>query len=192
MPPKCKNCGSLERHRIARKVLEPLKDLLFNGKALQFSRDMSIDESWLTQLEFSVFEEENSLDIQNIDRPDESYDYIFCIHILEHVKNDTLALRELERILSPHGFAFIMVPFPSLLPKTLDWGYPHPAHHHHYRLYGSDFAQKLVQTLKNKKALSIEEEDPATDAKDTCYFIAGSQKIADLLQERIKLLKPLS
>ncbi len=41
---------------------------------------------------------------------DESFDFIICSHVLEHVRDDRQAMRELHRILSPEGLAILMVP----------------------------------------------------------------------------------
>ncbi len=49
-------------------------------------------------------------DIQNLSFSDDSYDYILCNHVIEHVPNDELAFRELSRILKPRGKAIITIP----------------------------------------------------------------------------------
>lgn len=41
---------------------------------------------------------------------DESFDFVVCSHVLEHVRDDLQAMRELHRILSPAGLAILMVP----------------------------------------------------------------------------------
>ncbi len=50
-------------------------------------------------------------DIHNIPLKDESIDAIFCIAVLEHVKNPILAMKEMYRILKPGGKILIYVPF---------------------------------------------------------------------------------
>ena len=40
----------------------------------------------------------------------DSFDFIVCSHVLEHIPDDLLALSELDRVLKPGGFAFILVP----------------------------------------------------------------------------------
>jgi 2-polyprenyl-3-methyl-5-hydroxy-6-metoxy-1,4-benzoquinol methylase len=52
------------------------------------------------------------LDICNMSSliPSESYDAVWCSHVLEHVMNTELALSEIRRILKPNGILFLTVP----------------------------------------------------------------------------------
>ncbi|MDP6908310.1 MAG: class I SAM-dependent methyltransferase, partial [Flavobacteriales bacterium] len=49
-------------------------------------------------------------DIQNMPFDDNSFDVIFCNHVLEHVEDDYKAMSELFRVLKPDGFAILQVP----------------------------------------------------------------------------------
>jgi SAM-dependent methyltransferase len=59
------------------------------------------------------------LDVTKIPYPDQSFDVILCSHVLEHVPDDRLAMRELARILRPSGWAVIEVP-PVRVAKTFE------------------------------------------------------------------------
>ena len=50
------------------------------------------------------------LDIQDTGLPEESYDMIICNHVLEHVEDFRLALREVHRILRPNGLLICSFP----------------------------------------------------------------------------------
>lgn len=50
------------------------------------------------------------MDITQIPCPADSFDVIYCSHVLEHVPNDRQAMRELARVLKPNGWAVFMVP----------------------------------------------------------------------------------
>ena len=50
------------------------------------------------------------MDIQHIPFPEESFDVIFCNHILEHVEDDRLALREMYRVMRPGGWGILLSP----------------------------------------------------------------------------------
>lgn len=89
------------------------------------------------------------MDITNISLPDGSFDVIHCSHVLEHIQEDEQAMRELARVLSPHGWATILVPI--IADRTFDdptvtdpnerarlfgqWD--------HVRAYGPDFSDRL-------------------------------------------------
>lgn len=49
---------------------------------------------------------------------DKSFDFIICSHVLEHVRDDRLAMKELFRILTPAGKAILMVPLITGLQQT--------------------------------------------------------------------------
>jgi SAM-dependent methyltransferase len=91
------------------------------------------------------------LDIQNINLPDRSFDFVICNHILEHVTDDNRAIRELYRILKEKGAAFIQVPLdikrettfedPSIVtPQEREKYF---GQDDHIRVYGLDLTQKL-------------------------------------------------
>ena len=43
------------------------------------------------------------MDITDIHYPDQSFDFIYCSHVLEHVIEDTKAMAEFHRVLKPGG-----------------------------------------------------------------------------------------
>ena len=49
-------------------------------------------------------------DVQQIPLPDESFDAVICNHLLEHVDDDRLAMRELYRIMRPGGWGVVLTP----------------------------------------------------------------------------------
>jgi SAM-dependent methyltransferase len=166
---RCLACGSLERHRVAREIIDAIRSPAhFAGyRLMRFSPDPIVDESWFAGSELSVYGGDNSLDLQAIARPDSAYDVIICSHVLEHVRDDAAALRELNRILSPRGFLILIVPRVLTGIWTQDWGFPDPAKNFHYRGYGRDFDAMLVNTLPNIHILAASLPDPVTgDAKN--------------------------
>ena len=134
--PKCESCSSLERHRCLREIYIQLKkNISFEEmSALQISKDKAIDPAWFNYHELSVYGGENSIDIQNIGRQDKRYNIVICNHVLEHIENDYLALKELMRVTSNNGFFQLAVPDPYRLKKTKEWGYPDKKKHGHYRI----------------------------------------------------------
>ncbi len=49
-------------------------------------------------------------DITDIPFDDDWFDYVVCFHVLEHIPDDLKAMRELHRVLKPHGTAYLCVP----------------------------------------------------------------------------------
>src|SRR5260370_32232257 len=52
--------------------------------------------------------------------PDSSYDYVFCIEVLEHVPNPFGTLTEIHRVLKPRGVLILSVPNPYHV-KEIIW-----------------------------------------------------------------------
>jgi len=89
------------------------------------------------------------MDITQIQYPENSFDVIFCSHVLEHVPDDRKALRELYRVLRPGGWAVLMVPLrrretledPSVTEpaeRLKRFGYPD-----HVREIGFDYIERI-------------------------------------------------
>jgi predicted SAM-dependent methyltransferase len=91
------------------------------------------------------------IDITQIPYPDDSFDVILCNHVLEHIPDDRLAMREIYRVLSPGGWAVLQVP----VAKNLDTTYENSGvtskeerekffgHWDHVRIYGKDYTGRL-------------------------------------------------
>lgn len=185
-PPRCEKCQSLERHRIYRKVFEALaSDEFKNLSFLQFSKDQTVDPKWFSSHEISIYGGDNSLDLQDIDKDSGAYDIVMCNHVLEHVADDKSALRELFRIIKEDGFIFLTVPNPLNKAKTTDWGFPREDQHGHYRIYGADFQEKLIDTLPSAWILSKIEADDATGSEDIVFFICQTEQRAENISSKL-------
>jgi ubiquinone/menaquinone biosynthesis C-methylase UbiE len=53
-------------------------------------------------------------DITQIPEPDNSFDAVMCVEVLEHLPEPVAALRELSRLLRPGGLLIVTAPFNSL------------------------------------------------------------------------------
>jgi SAM-dependent methyltransferase len=81
-------------------------------------------------------------DIQSIDFPADSLDYVICHHVLEHVPDDRKALADVHRVLKPGGVFYLAVPL-DWTAKTTEYGAPNPLEVDHMRRYGADFPDKF-------------------------------------------------
>jgi SAM-dependent methyltransferase len=187
MLPRCATCRSLERHRLFRVMFERLGvDTFANMRAIQFSPDPTLDPAWFRSFELSVYGEgEDSIDIQDIDRPDGAYDLVACSHVLEHVADDRKALNELLRITSDEGFVWLVVPDPFREDTTRDWGFPKPEKHGHYRVYGADFADRLTRCLPDQPVIAYMGEDPVTGERDGGFLLPKSPSVRRWIEVRL-------
>lgn len=64
-----------------------------------------------------------------IEFPDNTFDAVLCLDVLEHIEKEKWALKEIERVVKPGGFVVIMVPAFMFL-----WGVQDEVAHH-YRRY---------------------------------------------------------
>ncbi len=60
------------------------------------------------------------IDVTNIPYPNEYFTIVICNHVLEHVVEYQLALKEIYRVLKPKGFAILQTPYSSLLEKNFE------------------------------------------------------------------------
>ncbi|HLY57368.1 MAG TPA: class I SAM-dependent methyltransferase [Stellaceae bacterium] len=175
LPPACTACGSLERHRAFRSIFNTYRSPRFKEwSCLMFSKDPSVATGWFGRFEYSIFGTATGLDVQAIDRPSRSFDVVVCNHVLEHVSDYRRALREIGRITTPGGFAFISFPNPKARALTDDWGYPKPEQHGHYRIFGRDVEEVFKAELPDFHALRASGRDPSTGETDIAYILTRS------------------
>ena len=80
-----------------------------------------------------------------------AFDAVIAIHVLEHVPDDVSAMRELQRVLKPGGWAILQVPIDTDRATTYEDPSimsPKDREHHfgqadHVRLYGLDYLTRL-------------------------------------------------
>ena len=90
-------------------------------------------------------------DICDLPFKDNSFDFIICNHVLEHIPDDTKAMQELYRVLAPSGTAIMQVPYDAKRDITFEdntitdqrertriFG-----QYDHLRVYGMDYFKKL-------------------------------------------------
>ncbi len=90
-------------------------------------------------------------DICNLPFDENSFDVILCNHVLEHIPDDTKAMKELYRILKPGGWGILQVPqdlnraitFQDDSIKDEKERAKIFGQYDHVRIYGKDYFQKL-------------------------------------------------
>jgi len=156
---ECPYCASMPRHRVVCNYLDENKQNVPEDKILMFGAEYSI-RKWLDRNGFhyqtaDLFDQTSDyiFDIQNIPFPDESWKLIICNHILEHVIDYKMALKELKRVLCQNGFLEITVPtdrnFETVyedrnIVKKED-RVKHFGQSDHVRIFGNDFGKILEE-----------------------------------------------
>lgn len=160
----CINCGSLERHRLLWLFMKQqgelfskkIKLLHVAPEKLYYKKFASLDniEYYPTDLNpagYGYGKKTLKMDITGIKFNDDFFDVIICNHVLEHVPDDTKAMREMHRVLKPGCWALINVPIDMSRENTFEdvnindpkkqlelFGQPD-----HVRIYGKDYITRL-------------------------------------------------
>lgn len=90
-------------------------------------------------------------DILDLPFEDESFDVIFCNHVLEHIEDDKKAMSELYRVMKKGGWGIFQVPMKNSLETTYeDFSIKDPkerqkhfGQYDHVRWYGMDYFDRL-------------------------------------------------
>jgi SAM-dependent methyltransferase len=175
----CPNCNSIGRDR--------LLWLYFQSKTDMFTRECSLFEIAPVECfsdKFIPMQNLNyvsgdlystlamvKLDIKSLPFDDESFDYLICSHVLEHIDDDKKAISELYRILKKSGIAFILNPVDYSKEVTYEDDnikdpkerFIHFGQEDHVRIYGKDFPKRLsncgFEVEESEYASSLSKQD---------------------------------
>ena len=163
----CSKCFSLERHRLLFELIENEFPAMLNDQCriLHFAAEACLHNQiaknekadYHTADNMSQFihgveiKPKHCMDITDIKFEDDSFDYIICNHVLEHVPDDRKAMSELYRVLRPGGVGLINIPARKNETETLDdptltpeQRRKHYGAQDHLRYYANpDFANRL-------------------------------------------------
>ena len=152
---------SLERHRLMWLFLRDDTDF-FTSKEKIKTLHIAPEQCFLdlfrkqTNLEYITSDLESPIadvkaDICNLPFDDNSFNVVFCNHVLEHIIDDTKAMQELYRVLKKGGFGIFQIPQDLSREKTFEdntitnrteraeiFG-----QYDHVRVYGRDYFSKL-------------------------------------------------
>ncbi|MDO8523022.1 MAG: methyltransferase domain-containing protein [bacterium] len=183
---QCPYCGSLPRHRHLLLYLK-LKTKLFvsHAKMLHVAPErcfwkmktfkenptleritIDIDHTGITDLQ---------MDVTDLKFENNTFNAIICYHVLEHVKDDRAALKELFRVLKPGGWMIVKSPVNRQTNRTQEdsgemskkereiWF----GQHNHLRQYGRDFKERIEQAGFN---VEIEDFSKNFDEELRAYY----------------------
>ena len=173
----CPICGSLERHRVARLLLH--ERLQGRHRVLHMAPE-ALMIPWLVSLSCDYLNADlhhpamRRLDLTDIRLPDTSRTLVWCSHVLEHIADDEVALREVFRILTPGGMLVLQVPIGG--EATLEDASVVSAEDRlqkflqedHVRLYGRDISGRVEAAGFECETLS---SDALPPAEQTLYAV---------------------
>ena len=156
---KCPNCSSKERHRLLylffKKFIKKNKKYDF----LHIAPESCLIEFFKNQPNINYRsidinpEKRNAMrkeDLIKLSFSDNSFDLIYCSHVLEHIKEDIKAMREIYRILRKGGTAILQVPLFDIEKTIEDKNYSEEkkielfGQKDHVRAYGKDYVDRIT------------------------------------------------
>ncbi|MFZ5553809.1 MAG: class I SAM-dependent methyltransferase [Bacteroidota bacterium] len=174
----CPHCLTLERHRLFWLYLKQQTDFFKKQhNVLHIAPEQCFYKTFrnMKSIKYTTADLESPLadvkmDLHHMPFEDNSYDVIFCNHVLEHVEDDHQCMKELYRVLAPGGFAIMQVPIDYNRATTYEdksITSPEEREKHfwqkdHVRLFGLDYPDKLsaagFKVEHNKMAAEMPEE----------------------------------
>lgn len=170
---------SLERHRLFWLYLknetpffsESIRVLHFAPEQAFLKRFKKLKNITYTTTDLNSPIADVKADICDLPFKDNSFDFIICNHVLEHIPDDTKAMSELYRVLAPRGTAILQVPYDrNRLTTFEDNSITDPkerarifGQYDHVRVYGMDYFKTLksvgfsVDAVDYTSKLSIQE-----------------------------------
>ena len=159
---QCPRCHALERHRIQYVALIHA----LNGMDTSAQRALHVaPEPFFRKLlseRFGHYETadlsmpgvDHHVDLQALPFADQSYDFVFASHVLEHVPDDHKALSEIRRILKPKGMAIL--PVPLVARETIEYPEPNPFEAYHVRAPGLDYFDRYEKHFSRVERIDSE------------------------------------
>jgi SAM-dependent methyltransferase len=172
---------SLERHRLMWLYLQRETDFFSRSrKVLHLAPEQAFYKRFkkMPNIDYVTADLHSPLadikaDITYLPFDDETFDVIFCNHVLEHIPDDIQAMRELFRVMKSGGWGIFQIPLDRNRLQTFqDDSITDPqertrifGQYDHVRVYGWDYFDKLqsvgfeVRKIDYTSGLSIREVD---------------------------------
>jgi len=190
-------CSSKDRERLVFLFLRFKTDLLKKSmKVLHVAPDPKLRDflenisgvDYIAGDKFSKgyrYKNTMEIDVTDLNFPDETFDLVVCNHVLEHIVDDSKAMREINRVLKTGGKAILQVPVSYKLEKTYEDDTVNTPEKRekefgqkdHVRIYARDYINRLEAEGFEVKEYKIEgmQNIPnfkkfATNEKERIYF----------------------
>ena len=144
----CPSCLSLDRNRHLWCLLQEFSPLDASAALLDIAPSPALTARIEPRCRYVSIDVQAAtpavipMNVTRIEFPSDYFSVVLCSDVLEHVRDDDAALREIHRVLRPGGVLFLRVPYSDELPATDEWSVPDE--HGHWRNYSpTDIADRL-------------------------------------------------
>ena len=137
-------------------VLETLRVLHFAPETCLRSRFQRMFLDYQTA-DLDATGVDHQVDLCNLPFPDGSFDLIMACHVMEHIREDHEALKNIKRVLSENGLAIL--PVPIIAEHTIEYSEPNPLEHYHVRAPGFDFYERYWNIFPKVQIFSSRDFD---------------------------------
>lgn len=184
----CPGCGSAERQRALMEYMNKRGD--FSKKGIK-CLDIGPVRGFRAYFEargcnyISIDLDSGSamikMDATQMGFPDNTFHLIICSHVLEHIKDDLQAIKEMLRVLRSEGVCYIMVPLKKNRTDTIEYERPNPLDPVHVRAYGLDITDRIKSIGFKVEMIDLVSE---LNKEDVSRYGLGTEEICFLCTER--------
>ena len=193
----CPVCGSIDRERWLKYVLDHEKILEKGGRLLHFAPEESIAQLVKMHAEKIDYyscdivpsRAMHCMDITNLLFCDSMFDIVICNHVLEHIMDEKKAVEEIKRVMKNDGLFIFSFPICTDKMSFEDESITNPddrmayfGQEDHVRLYGNDFKERFegygldVSVLTPHQQMDDDEIEKYGLIKDDIIMIARKRR----------------
>ncbi len=166
--PAC-GCHDRERHLLMYLKASGLMQRMKGAKILHLAPELNLQRFISSAMPAQYIQGDlypnqpnvEKVDLHSVPYPADYFDFVLANHVLEHVQDDLMALKEIYRVLRFGGHAILQTPYSSVLTKMFeDSGIQSDearlqayGQEDHCRLYGRDIFQRFETVGLNSLAI---------------------------------------